>query len=61
MKAVYENAQTSKDGQVIYTTEIIGRLRTRGDFYKFRIEVTSFDPRKKHDVSWEIYVWEEEQ
>ena len=57
-KLLYENAQTSKVGQFLYTTEVMGKLRARGDFYKFRLEITNFDPRRQHNVSWEIYVWE---
>lgn len=57
-KLLYENTQTSKDGQFLYTTEVMGKLRARGDFYKFRLEITNFDPRRQHNVSWEIYVWE---
>jgi len=56
-KVLYENAQTLKDGKILYNTEVMGKLRSRGDFYKFRIEITNFDTRR-HDVSWEIYVWE---
>ncbi|GAJ23254.1 unnamed protein product, partial [marine sediment metagenome] len=57
-KFLYENAQTIKDGQFLYTTEVMGKLRARGDFYKFRLEITNFDPGRQHNVSWEIYVWE---
>jgi len=56
-KVLYENAQTLKDGKISYTTEVMGKLRSRGDFYKFRVEITNFDARR-HNVSWEVYVWE---
>ncbi len=54
---LYENAQTLQADKITYSTEVIGKLRSRGDFYKFRIEITNFDTRR-HNVSWEIYVWE---
>lgn len=58
-KLIYENASTSKDGRFLYTTEVMGRLRARGDFSAFQIHIASFDPHRQHSVSWEIYVWRE--
>ena len=56
-KVLYENVQTIANGKILYTTEVMGKLRARGDFYEFRIEIANFDTIR-HNVSWEIYVWE---
>jgi hypothetical protein len=57
-KVICENAQTRKDGDIIYTTKVVGKLRTRGDFSHFRISFANFDPHTRPTVSWEVYSWQ---
>ncbi|GAH98744.1 unnamed protein product, partial [marine sediment metagenome] len=55
---LFENTLNSQNGETVYSTIVVGKLRARGGFYKFRLEFANFD-YEKHYVSWEIYHWQD--
>jgi hypothetical protein len=57
-KLLYDNAQTSINGQQVYTTHLRLRVEPHGDIKSFYLHLANYDPRQSHTLSWEIYVWE---
>jgi hypothetical protein len=57
-KILYENAQTSINGQQVYTTHLRLRVEPHEETDYFYLHLANYDPDNSHAVSWEIYVWE---